>query len=103
MTEINSDTNVRVALRCRPINDREILLNDAGCVRFGNGNIIMTNPSIPSEEHAFAFDFIFDQSSNQLGVWEAVGVPTVEKAFSGFNGTIFACKLIMSVLFYDYV
>jgi hypothetical protein len=55
-----------------------------------SGTLNLKN-SISNEEQHFAFDILFDENSTQDQVWEQVGFPTLEKAFSGYNGTIFAC------------
>ena len=89
----DATTNVKVAVRCRPFNSRETAVGDTGCIRFMEGQLVMTNPAT-GEDVPFAFDIIFDQDSTQVSVWEAIGKPTLDKAFAGFNGTIFACKLI---------
>ncbi|CAN0024965.1 unnamed protein product, partial [Discosporangium mesarthrocarpum] len=38
----------------------------------------------------FGFDLIYGGDSEQKTVWEDVGVPALEKAFGGYNCTIFA-------------
>eukprot|EP01036_Dinobryon_divergens_P042732 gene42732-56801_t len=83
-------TNVRVAVRCRPLNGREKGLNEPVCVRLTGDQVIITNPVPGGEEHSFAFDVVFDQNSLQTSVWEKVGIPILDSAFSGYNGTIFA-------------
>lgn len=89
---MSEDTNVRVAVRCRPFNNRENGLGEKSCVKFSDGQLTLVNPANAADEHQFRFDLIFDQKSRQEEVWAAVGQPTLDKAFGGFNGTIFACK-----------
>ena len=84
-----SDTNVRVAVRCRPFNTKERNAAEKSCVRISKGQVVLSNP-IGVEEHAFAFDIVFDENTEQHVPWENIGVPTLEKAFKGYNGTIFA-------------
>lgn len=83
-------TNVRVAVRCRPFNTREKGLNEVSCVRLTADQIVITNPEDATEIHTFAFDLVFDQDSIQPSVWTKVGIPILDSAFNGYNGTIFA-------------
>lgn len=83
-------TNIKVAIRCRPLNTKEITNGDANCVRIHGTQITLFNPTRPEEQHNFGFDLIFDEHSKQEDIWAAVGAPTLEKALGGYNGTIFA-------------
>ena len=83
------DTNVRVAVRCRPFNSKEKGNNEASCVKIFDDHLVLTNP-VSGEEHNFAFDLIFDQNTRQEQPWLNIGTPILAKAFSGYNGTIFA-------------
>lgn len=87
---MSEDTNIKVAVRCRPFNTKEKNNNEASCVKILPDQIVLSNPGNSSEEHTFAFDVLYDENSKQEEVWAKVGVPILEKAFSGFNGTIFA-------------
>eukprot|EP00966_Prymnesium_polylepis_P187849 4354924-Prymnesium_polylepis.1 len=40
--------------------------------------------------HAFAFDHVFSDESQQEAVYAAIGAPLVEKALAGFNSTMLA-------------
>lgn len=89
MAEIG-DSNVRVAVRCRPFNSTEKANNEASCVTIFEDKIVLRNPNNLNDEQSFAFDLIFDQNSYQTSVWDAIGAPILTKAFDGYNGTIFA-------------
>jgi hypothetical protein len=84
------DTNILVAVRCRPFNSKEKNNNEASCVRIYNDQITLVNPAGNGDDHTFGFDLIFDENSRQEEVWKEVGQPILNKAFNGFNGTIFA-------------
>lgn len=84
------DTNIRVAVRCRPFNGKEKGNGEQNCVHITQDQIKLVNPDNPIEEHSFGFDVIFDQNSHQQTVWNHLGEPILAKAFAGFNGTIFA-------------
>jgi hypothetical protein len=89
--EKKEDTNIRVAVRCRPLNGKERNNGEQTCVRIHPGQIVLNNPSNQSDEHMFGFDLVFGEDSTQEEVWEKVGTPVIEKSLSGFNCTIFAC------------
>jgi hypothetical protein len=86
---MSEDTNVRVSVRCRPFNEKEKNNNEVSCVKIHSDRVIIVNP-VNNEEHNFAFDLVIDDSFTQETVWNNVGTPILEKAFSGYNGTIFA-------------
>jgi hypothetical protein len=85
-------TNIKVAIRCRPLNAKEIGNGDANCVKIQGNTISLLNPLSNSkeEQYNFGFDLIFDEHSKQEDVWATVGVSTLAKAFGGYNATIFA-------------
>lgn len=84
------DTNVRVAVRCRPFSKKEIGNGEVSCVKIEEGQIILTNPTGSNEEHSFAFDLVYGDDSKQTSLFQDVGTPILDKAFAGYNGTIFA-------------
>lgn len=82
--------NIRVAVRCRPMNDRENREKAVSCFTCDNGNAILTNLENPSEKHQFAYDFVYGSDSAQQQVFQDIGIPILDRAFGGYNGTIFA-------------
>ena len=85
-----ADTNIRVAVRCRPFNSKERANAEQSIVRIYPDQIILTNPANSGEEHKFGFDILFGEDSLQQDVWAKVGLPILDKAIAGYNGTIFA-------------
>ena len=90
MSAGEATTNVRVAVRCRPFNTKEKNAGEVSCVKMTEKQLVLTNPNNLSEEHTFAFDLVIDDSFSQERVWVDVGTPILDKAFAGYNGTIFA-------------
>ena len=86
----NLDTNIKVAVRCRPLNSKERNNGEPVCVKIFPDQIVMTNPANAGEEHSFAFDLVFNEDSTQIEVWNKVGQPILNKAIQGYNSTIFA-------------
>ena len=48
-------------------------------------------------ERRFAFDHVYDHTSEQVQVYTDVAAPMLTKAFAGFNGTIFAFVLALEL------
>lgn len=86
----SGDTNVRVAVRFRPLNEREKSINDVSCVTIEHTHVSINSQHVNVDEKNFGFDFVFDDDSEQTAVWTSIGEPILEKAFAGYNGTIFA-------------
>eukprot|EP00617_Octactis_speculum_P020591 CAMPEP_0185752960 /NCGR_PEP_ID=MMETSP1174-20130828/11719_1 /TAXON_ID=35687 /ORGANISM="Dictyocha speculum, Strain CCMP1381" /LENGTH=831 /DNA_ID=CAMNT_0028430619 /DNA_START=61 /DNA_END=2555 /DNA_ORIENTATION=+ len=82
-------SNIRVAVRCRPLNNREVARGEKSIFDIQNGEACLTDPK-DSGIHRFGFDFVFGHTSAQSDTFEAVGVPTLDNALKGYNGTIFA-------------
>ncbi|KAK1947834.1 Kinesin-like protein KIF3A [Phytophthora citrophthora] len=83
--------NIRVAVRCRPMNDRENREQSVSCFTCGpDGTAVLTNMDNPTEKHEFGFDFVYGCDSKQESVFNDIGVPLLDRAFGGYNGTIFA-------------
>jgi hypothetical protein len=88
--------NVRVAVRLRPFNKRELALKSASVVTIDGGTTVkVADPSAPPDkaeaaERAFTFDHAYDVDSTQAQVYADVGAPILDAALKGFNCTIFA-------------
>ena len=81
--------NVTVAIRCRPFNKREKNLKSPGCVSIVDGKNIRLEGSDGSA-HQFGFDYVYGDNTEQEQVFGDLGVPILDAALGGFNGTIFA-------------
>ncbi|TMW68509.1 hypothetical protein Poli38472_005977 [Pythium oligandrum] len=86
----NEAENIRVAVRCRPMNDRELREQAVSCFVAEHGNAVLTNLENPSERHEFGFDHVYGCDTPQFQVFNDIGVPILDRAFGGYNGTIFA-------------
>nr|XP_021498500.1 kinesin-like protein KIF13A isoform X3 [Meriones unguiculatus] len=99
-----SDTKVKVAVRVRPMNRRELELNTKCVVEMeGNQTVLHPPPSNTKQGErkppkVFAFDYCFwsmDESNTtkyagQEVVFKCLGEGILEKAFQGYNACIFA-------------
>ncbi|DAZ99423.1 TPA: hypothetical protein N0F65_004056 [Lagenidium giganteum] len=82
--------NIRVAVRCRPMNEREIREQAKSCFVCDNGNAVLTNLDNPAERYEFCYDHVYGCDTPQPQVFQDIGVPILDRAFGGYNGTIFA-------------
>ncbi|KAL9543052.1 hypothetical protein MBANPS3_008295 [Mucor bainieri] len=81
-----TSTAVRVALRVRPLTQKEQLSNCTECISF-----IPNQPQILiGKDHSFTYDYVFDTNSIQQSIYETSVVPLAEKFVDGFNATILA-------------
>ncbi|XP_050313751.1 kinesin-like protein KIF3A [Anthonomus grandis grandis] len=94
--ERNSN-NVKVFLRIRPFNDRELKEgNRPVLVCDYQDNVVMLQKPIEkstgkdTDRKYFQLDYIFAPTANQMDVYRIAAAPLVEQVFEGYNGTIFA-------------
>lgn len=81
-----TSTAVRVALRVRPLTQKEQFSNCTECISF-----IPNQPQILiGKDHSFTYDYVFDTHSSQQPIYDTSVVPLVEKFVDGFNATILA-------------
>ncbi|GMT33536.1 hypothetical protein PFISCL1PPCAC_24833, partial [Pristionchus fissidentatus] len=89
---------VKVAVRVRPFNRREIDLDGKCVVRMGpDQSTTLIHPTDDRSPKSFTFDHSFDSSdasssafASQEDVFSQVGSGVLENAFSGYNASIFA-------------
>ncbi|XP_072097804.1 kinesin-like protein KIF3B isoform X3 [Mobula birostris] len=94
MSKLRSSESVKVVVRCRPMNEKEV---SGGYERIVHidvklGQIVVKNPKgSPSElPKTFTFDAVYDHNSKQVELYDETFRPLVESVLLGFNGTIFA-------------
>lgn len=95
MPENRDSDNVRVCVRCRPINEKEI---QQGCTVVVNvdtvrkcitvKNTATGNRGEPPKN--FTFDQVYGPDSKQVDVYNETARPIVDFVLEGYNGTIFA-------------
>lgn len=79
-------TNVQVAVRCRPLNDREKAAGRPTIVQ-SKAN---TNEIAVVKRKTYTFDKVYGQYSTQKDVFRASVKPAVDEALAGYNCTVFA-------------
>eukprot|EP00741_Cyanophora_paradoxa_P003300 tig00000692_g3207.t1 len=85
---------VRVVVRCRPMNKKEMDRNCESVLTFdtSSGMCSLRNPKADAKEppKTFSFDASYDPNSTQGMVFKETAMPIVESTMEGYNGTIFA-------------
>ncbi|EPB79993.1 kinesin motor domain protein [Ancylostoma ceylanicum] len=88
---------VKVAVRVRPFNKRELDLGTKAVVRMCNGQTILDHVSDDKQPKTFTFDHSFYSTdpndpnfASQEEVFNSLGSGVLENAFSGYNACIFA-------------
>lgn len=92
MTTLGKDENIKVAVRCRPLNSKERESNFKMIVEVdeNRGEIIVTHPAGNCKPKTFAFDFAYGIESEQKNVYEECAAKIANASIEGYNGTIFA-------------
>uniref|UniRef100_A0A915CGM7 Kinesin-like protein n=1 Tax=Parascaris univalens TaxID=6257 RepID=A0A915CGM7_PARUN len=85
--------NVRVVVRCRPLSEMERSQGNKSVVHVDvdTNSVSVTNPFSPQEPpRYFTFDAVFDETADQLSVYNIAARPIVDNVLKGYNGTILA-------------
>lgn len=90
----DSNDNVKVCVRSRPLNDKEIREKNQKVVSVdrNSGQISVRNPNGSADEppKVFTFDHVFDDVTKQLDIYNLIARPIVDAVLEGYNGTVFA-------------
>lgn len=93
-TELGEIENVRVVVRVRPLNSKELDAHSKNIIDVDalNGEITIENTNAAHGEppKVFSFDAVFDTDSTQVDIYNETARPIVDKVLQGYNGTIFA-------------
>eukprot|EP00232_Nephroselmis_pyriformis_P027807 CAMPEP_0182868996 /NCGR_PEP_ID=MMETSP0034_2-20130328/9656_1 /TAXON_ID=156128 /ORGANISM="Nephroselmis pyriformis, Strain CCMP717" /LENGTH=520 /DNA_ID=CAMNT_0025001431 /DNA_START=259 /DNA_END=1818 /DNA_ORIENTATION=- len=92
--ETAPETNVKVAVRCRPIKANEdgqksVFRKQMGGENEDQQQAVVEDPDTGAL-HTYVYDYVYDEESTQEQVYKDLGAPILDKAMDGFNGTIFA-------------
>ncbi|KAM4675509.1 kinesin-like protein KIF3A isoform 1-T1 [Discoglossus pictus] len=89
----DSCDNVKVVVRCRPLNEREKAMCSKMAVHVDEirGTIAVHKvDSMNEPPKTFTFDTVFGTESKQLDVYNLTARPIIDSVLEGYNGTIFA-------------
>ena len=96
----NSDDNVRVAVRCRPLSPKEIADGHGTVVQVdqlrGQVTVHLSNPIRRGERSkSFTFDSVFGFDAKQVDIYNETARPIVDFVLEGYNGTI-SCACVLT-------
>lgn len=80
--------NVKVAVRIRPLNEKEANENSEKCLTSIESKTILLDSK--PEPRSFTYDNVAEQNVTQEEIFEIVGKPITTSCIKGYNGTIFA-------------
>ncbi|KAL4449059.1 hypothetical protein ABPG74_021051 [Tetrahymena malaccensis] len=98
----NGQNNILVAIRCRPLNQREIERSEYEVVRILDERVVvLIDPYYEqnqndvlrknrNKEMQFAFDYAFDETISQNEIYEKTSNFLLDGVIEGFNATVFA-------------
>jgi len=85
------ETNIQVALRCRPKNARESLeVPVVECFSDRKEIVVNSNGNDKNSSKTFTLDKVFGPDSRQSDIYDEIVQPLVEEVIMGYNCTIFA-------------
>ncbi|XP_031437358.1 kinesin-like protein KIF1A isoform X5 [Clupea harengus] len=90
--------SVKVAVRVRPFNSREIGKDSKCIIQMSGNTTTILNPKQPKENKSFNFDYSYwshtspedEKFASQLQVFKDIGEEMLQHAFEGYNVCIFA-------------
>ncbi|VDP23255.1 unnamed protein product [Onchocerca flexuosa] len=90
-------SSVKVAVRVRPFNNREISNNAKIIITMAGSTTTITGGNAPDRTHSFNFDYSYwsfnkndSNFASQQQVYQDLGVEMLDHAFEGYNVCIFA-------------
>lgn len=83
---------VKVAIRCRPMNDKEKSQGHTQVVHINSarGEIVVQKPFQAEEPKQFTFDMAYGDNVEQVQIYRESSAPIIQNVLEGYNGTIFA-------------
>eukprot|EP00051_Salpingoeca_urceolata_P016724 m.223904 g.223904 ORF g.223904 m.223904 type:complete len:104 (-) comp18762_c3_seq2:116-427(-) len=82
--------NVKVVIRCRPLNSAEEAKNCKRCLEINGrtGEIVIHNPKGDRDgPKSYKFDQVYDWNSQQRDIYDRAAQPIVSAVCEGFNGS----------------
>lgn len=82
----SNTTNVKVAVRIRPLSSKERVSGSTECI----STVLGVPQIVAGPDRSFTFDSVFAGDCRQLDVFEELVAPLLDSYFDGFNCTILA-------------
>ena len=83
---VTNEVAVKVAVRVRPLNNREKLHQHKPCVRIASES----NQIVIGKDKVFTFDYVIPPKTSQADLYEMCVKNLVHSMFEGYNATVFA-------------
>ena len=87
--EVDAGEAVKVFIRIRPLNRRELEEKQILSWAFNETSMI---EDTQNGQRVYQYDHCFGPTGTNKETYEIVGKPIVLKAMDGYNGTVFTCK-----------
>eukprot|EP00933_Yihiella_yeosuensis_P023844 TRINITY_DN18531_c0_g1_i1.p1 TRINITY_DN18531_c0_g1~~TRINITY_DN18531_c0_g1_i1.p1 ORF type:complete len:454 (+),score=75.16 TRINITY_DN18531_c0_g1_i1:120-1481(+) len=87
--EVLESRSVLVAIRVRPLNEREKSAGSAECLSFENATGLTVKKE-GEKDHRFTYDCVMRSNTAQQEVFDRTGRPLLHKVLEGYNGCLFA-------------
>jgi hypothetical protein len=88
--ESNTDNNIQVMVRVRPLNDRERREDARACCLIDEDNPQQIILECKPDQKVFVFDYVTGEKTSQHDIFTIVGKPLTNTCLEGYNGCIFA-------------
>ena len=85
MSDSGDETGIKVVVRMRPFNDREMKLKAQPCITITKANREVLIKRKDKEDKKFYFDDVFDENSTQQEVYSSTGQRVLDRYVLGFN------------------
>ena len=83
---------VKVAIRCRPLNEKELAQGNQQVVSINRARheIMVQRPFQQEDPKQFTFDLVYGADAEQANIYAETASPIIANVLEGYNGTIFA-------------
>lgn len=98
---MEASEGICVGIRMRPLNERELAGGQQmlfQCMTHINA-VAQMRDGAPVDGQMYHFDKVFDEKSSTSDVYSHIGRNIVQGVMNGINGTIFACKFLLKIIF----
>lgn len=98
----NPPSTIRVAVRVRPLNEKEKYISNFDTARVVDKNLlVLLDPQYEmspddhfrnnrNREKQYTFEYVFDDKAEQIDIYNQTTAPLVKSVLEGYNSTVFA-------------
>ena len=88
--DANSAENIKVIVRCRPLNSKETESGYKPCVDLNIGESSVQVNHVCGDPDRWTFDAVVNNTYTQKDVFNQFIMPMIDSVMDGFNATVFA-------------